>query len=206
MAVPALDDGTIYYHSRMLGILPEYQNRGLGLRLKLFQRSIARRRGISHIRWTFDPLQSRNAWLNVVKLGCTSREYLPNLYGKNSSLFNAGLETDRLIAEWRIDRSPKCNAPPDRLPPPTIESETGADGFRRPTGIRRVIGPRISLEIPENIDALKRSSLALARSWRLATRAAFQSAFRRGYVADGFLRRNDNGERRCFYLLSKRSR
>ena len=98
--------GTVYLHSHMVGVLPEFQDRGVGRLLKLAQRDDAIARGIDLIEWTFDPLQLKNAHFNLERLGAIVRRYIPNCYGRTSSPLHAGLPTDRLVAEWRI-RSPR---------------------------------------------------------------------------------------------------
>jgi predicted GNAT superfamily acetyltransferase len=92
-----------FLHSHMTAVLPEYQNRGIGRRLKLFQREEALSRGIRLIEWTFDPFELRNAYFNVTRLGAVMRRYLPNLYGITTSPLHSGIPTDRLVAEWHLD-------------------------------------------------------------------------------------------------------
>jgi predicted GNAT superfamily acetyltransferase len=90
----------------MVGVVPEFQNQGIGRLLKLAQRDDAIARGIDLIEWTFDPLQLKNAHFNLARLGAIVRRYIPNCYGRTSSPLHAGLPTDRLVAEWwlRSDR------------------------------------------------------------------------------------------------------
>ena len=90
-------------HSHRVGILPEYQNFGIGRKLKLAQREDALARNIAVIQWTFDPLQSRNAYFNLVRLGGIAKTYIPNLYGITTSLLHGGLPTDRLLIEWELE-------------------------------------------------------------------------------------------------------
>jgi predicted GNAT superfamily acetyltransferase len=92
-----------FIHSHMTAVLPEYQNRGVGRRLKLFQRQDALKRGIPLVEWTFDPLELKNAHFNLVRLGAIARRYIPNCYGVTESPMHAGLPTDRLVAEWWLD-------------------------------------------------------------------------------------------------------
>ena len=106
MALPAYRDGQTYLHSHMLAVLPEYRNSGLGRRLKLAQRDDAIARGIDRMEWTYDPLEIKNAYLNLAKLGAISRRYEANFYGPSSSALQGGLPTDRLYAEWWL-RSPR---------------------------------------------------------------------------------------------------
>ena len=100
MSVPGIRNGHTYFHSHMLAVHPEYQNAGLGRRIKLFQREDALVHGIELLEWTFDPLEIKNAKLNIQKLGAIARRYTINQYGITSSPLQGGLPTDRLIAEW----------------------------------------------------------------------------------------------------------
>jgi predicted GNAT superfamily acetyltransferase len=100
MAIPGYRNGHPYLHSHMLAIKPEFRNSGLGRRLKLAQRDDALRRGIVLIEWTFDPLEIKNAWLNLERLGAICRRYVANQYGITSSPLQGGLPSDRFVAEW----------------------------------------------------------------------------------------------------------
>jgi predicted GNAT superfamily acetyltransferase len=100
LAVPGVRGGHPYLHSHMLAVRSEYRNGGLGRRIKLFQREEALERGIELIEWTFDPLEIKNAYLNIEKLGAIVRRYTINQYGITTSPLQGGLPTDRLIAEW----------------------------------------------------------------------------------------------------------
>ena len=100
LAVPGARGGHAYLHSHMLAVRKEYRNAGLGRRIKLFQRDDALARAFELIEWTFDPLEIKNAYLNIVKLGAIARRYTINQYGITSSPLQGGLPTDRLVAEW----------------------------------------------------------------------------------------------------------
>jgi predicted GNAT superfamily acetyltransferase len=102
LALPGYREGQPYFHSHMLAVDPDYRDLGLGRRMKLAQRDDMLRRGIRRMEWTFDPLEIKNAHLNIERLGAIVRQYIPNLYGTVSSALQAGLPTDRLIAEWWI--------------------------------------------------------------------------------------------------------
>jgi predicted GNAT superfamily acetyltransferase len=109
-AIPGIKPGgQPYLHSHMLGVLPAYQNAGIGQRLKLRQREEALARGIQLIEWTFDPLELKNAFLNIARLGAIVRRYHENQYGVTASPLHGGLPTDRCYAEWWID-SPRVRA------------------------------------------------------------------------------------------------
>jgi predicted GNAT superfamily acetyltransferase len=100
LSVPGTRTGHVYLHSHMLAVRKDHRNSGLGRRLKLMQREDAMARGIELIEWTFDPLEIKNAYLNLEKLGAIARRYNINQYGITSSPLQGGLPSDRLIAEW----------------------------------------------------------------------------------------------------------
>lgn len=143
-AVPGIREGLPYWHSQMLAVAKEYWNSGIGSRLKLAQRQAALERGIRLIEWTFDPLESKNAYLNIVKLGAIVRRYYPNHYGETTGILQRGLDSDRVIAEWWIDR-----------PRPPLTGD-----------IRRVI-------IPVDLQSLKNQNLDSARDVQKRVRQQF---------------------------------
>ena len=100
LSVPGTRGGHSYLHSHMLAVRKQHQNAGLGRRIKLFQRDEALGRGFELIEWTFDPLEIKNAYLNIERLGVIARRYSVNQYGITSSPLQGGLPTDRLVAEW----------------------------------------------------------------------------------------------------------
>ncbi len=100
LAIPGNRNGHLYLHSHMLAVRESYRDKGLGRAIKLFQREDALSRGIELIEWTFDPLEIKNAYLNLEKLGAIARRYNINQYGITSSPLQGGLPTDRLVAEW----------------------------------------------------------------------------------------------------------
>ncbi|MBO0720294.1 MAG: GNAT family N-acetyltransferase [Blastocatellia bacterium] len=162
-ALPAFDEKlNPYYYSNMLAIDERLQNAGLGMRLKLAQREHALQRGISLMAWTFDPLQSRNAYLNIHKLGGIVRKYLVNFYGHSStSPLHRGLDTDRLFVEWWVGS--------ERVPAAL-------------SGERRNDEPEAAIEIPRGIDEIKKRDFEEARRWQLKIRQEFQ-----GFLADGLI-------------------
>lgn len=212
--MPGYRDGKAYHYSRMLGVLPGRQDSGIGYAMKLKQREYVLGQGLDLVVWTFDPLQSRNAYLNVEKLGCIIRDYAVNLYPSSGSQFNEGLESDRFTAEWWIaSRRVKESLAGRRRSydledyPPAIRTRGTEAGWRAPTKVAvPVRGKRMSIEIPDDIDALKKDDLELAQRWREATRRAFVAALRRGYVVHGFVGVPEVGRRRSFYLLEKEFR
>jgi len=103
LSIPGNRSGHLYLHSHMLAVRQDHRNGGLGRRLKLLQREDAISRGIELIEWTFDPLEIKNAYLNIEKLGAIARRYNINQYGITSSPLQGGLPSDRLIAEWWLN-------------------------------------------------------------------------------------------------------
>ena len=162
-----------YLHSHMLAVREAYRNRGLGTQLKLAQRREALSRGIRYMEWTFDPLEIKNAFLNIHRLGATVRSYRADFYGVSSSRLQAGLPTDRLVAEWRLD-SPRVQAALSNL-----------EG--RPAS-KQVIEERI--QVPAQIYEWKGSSIGKeqALAVQLENRRKFQQAFSRGLAVLGFVR------------------
>jgi predicted GNAT superfamily acetyltransferase len=176
-------------HSHLLAIRPRFRGLGLAYLLKVAQATAARQQGAAWIVWTFDPLEAVNAQLNVARLGVNCRKYFVDFYGTTGSPLHAGLETDRLLAEWTLE-VPTVTAPAAREhgPAPTIiHSRAGRHGFPEPVRVEDDLGdPRLALPIPSQVQELKRSDLGLARAWRQATRRAFQTYLGRGYRVGGF--------------------
>jgi chorismate synthase len=211
---PGYRDGKVYHYSRMLGVVPKLQDSGIGRALKLAQADLVRAQGMDLVVWSFDPLQSRNAYFNIEKLGCVIREYHVKLFPGSASRFNRGLDPDRFTAEWWIDsRRAKGRVAGEKETydlgayAPLLPSRPTAAGWRAPGAVAsRWTGPRVSIEIPSDVNALKDDDLALARRWRARTREAFLAAFRKGYVVHGFASPVDGGTRRSHYLLQKNYR
>jgi predicted GNAT superfamily acetyltransferase len=130
----------------MAAVLPEYRDLGVGRELKLAQRADALARGIPRIEWTFDPLQAKNAYFNICRLGVTIRQYLPDFYGTTSSPLHGRLPTDRLLAEWRLDsqrvadvlagKAPTLGGSAERIRVP-LHSEADAQSAGRQREIRK---------------------------------------------------------------------
>ena len=145
LAFSAAHNGCAYWHSHMVAVVPEYQNHGVGRMLKQRQREDALRAGISRIEWTYDPLELRNANLNIGGLGAVVRRYIPNCYGSRAGLMDTGLPTDRFVCEWRIAGSqPRRNFSPDaiRIPLPSDLPELKKSDLSRVLGIQRELGER----------------------------------------------------------------
>jgi len=158
-AMPGIRHGMPYWHSHMLAVSKDYWNSGVGSELKLAQRDHALERGLHLIEWTFDPLESKNAYLNVAKLGAIVCRYYVNHYGETTGALQRGMDSDRVIAEWWVDR-------PAFVP----------DG-----DIRRVA-------IPADLQSLKKQSLSSARDIQLRVREQFLKNIQDDYFVAGFER------------------
>jgi predicted GNAT superfamily acetyltransferase len=125
LAIPGVRTGHSYLHSQMLAVREAYRNGGLGrrLKLKLCQRDDALARGFELMEWTFDPLEIKNAYLNIEKLGAIARRYNVNQYGITSSPLQGGLPSDRLVAEWWL-KSKRVDAALDGAPAREFQCST----------------------------------------------------------------------------------
>jgi predicted GNAT superfamily acetyltransferase len=170
MAIPGVRNGHAYLHSQMLAVREQYRNGGLGRRMKLYQREDALARGFELMEWTFDPLEIKNAYLNIEKLGAIARHYSVNQYGVTSSPLQGGLPSDRLVAEWWM-KSKRVKAVLADASPAPFEC-------------------RARIEVPAEIYEWK--SAAATRAQALAVqeqnRELFVSAFARGLSVLGYER------------------
>ena len=179
MSLPGYRDGRSYLHSHMLAVLPEYRNTGIGRRLKLAQRDDAIVRGFDLMEWTFDPLEIRNAHLNIARLGAIVRRYQPDFYGPSTSPLQGGLPTDRLYAEWWL-RSPRVAN--------VLRGEV-----QHPEIVERVTVPQAIYQWKQEIE-----QRGLAQALQISIREALQSAFYRGLAGVGYER---DAEGNGCYLL-----
>ncbi len=168
--------GHRYLHSHMAGVLPEYQNRGVGRLLKLHQRDQALREGIDTIEWTFDPLEIRNAHFNIARLGAIVRKFIPDCYGTSTSPLHANFVTDRLVAEWQLRSARVERAIRGEAEPPS---------------------EAIEIRLPNEIRELKSSDPDRVRQIQTDLRNQFTDLFARGYAVTGFRRDREHG----VYLL-----
>lgn len=167
-AFPAYTGGEVFWHSDMLAVRPAFRGTRIGQRLKWAQREHALRRGIRRITWTFDPMQSGNAHLNLEVLGVTAREYLPNFYGVTTSTLHHGLPTDRLLASWDLESS-------------RVAALSRGEPAPRPRGQAHVA-------IPSSWNALVAGDPGAARAEQQRVESELAAAFSRGHVVTGFER------------------
>lgn len=190
MSLPGYRDGKPYLHSHMLAVLPGYRNTGLGRRLKLAQRDDALRRGIDLMEWTFDPLEIKNAHLNIVRLGAIARRYMGDFYGPSTSPLQGGLPTDRLVAEWWLGSARVRRT----LGEEPADKEMGGEEMAQPSNASERI------EVPHAVEDWKRNreQRKLAEHLQTCNRLALESAFSRGLAITGY-ERSPEGDG-CFLL------
>ncbi len=169
--------GSFYVHSHMLAVLPDYRDKGVGRRLKLKQREDALARGAELVEWTFDPLEAKNAYFNIERLGAIVRRYIPNKYGRTTSPLHGGLPTDRLVAEWWL-RTPRVEAIINGRPP------------GRSSDSQRIV-------LPAEVGELKKRDPQAAERLQTEVREQFRHWLERGYAVTGFALHEGRGT----YLL-----
>jgi predicted GNAT superfamily acetyltransferase len=204
-------EGRLCLYSQLTGVVPGYQSQGLGYRMKVHQRDICRAEGIGCIAWAFDPLQAGNAHFNLVRLGATAGRYIDNMYGERTDALNAGVPTDRLIAEWDTGEQPAPGIRPDAAAvlPRLIVTSAEQGGEPEPDVSRDLLDDDaigrsgLLLEIPDDVHRLRRDRPELAECWRSAVRRAFRAAFDRGFRAVSVVRDETVTPRRVYYVLER---
>jgi predicted GNAT superfamily acetyltransferase len=203
-------------YSAISGVLPAYQSTGVGQRLKMAQREFALRIGVRLITWTYDPLESRNAYFNIVKLGVICQNYVRNYHGEMGGI-NAGLPTDRFYVEWWITSKRAQSRAISKRRKLNLEAFTSAGSELINAAERRANGllappsdyldssSRIVLvEIPTDIQIIKREDMNLASAWRQHTRHLFEHYFLGGYLVTDFVRHKDTDDfDRSYYVLTR---
>jgi predicted GNAT superfamily acetyltransferase len=211
------EEGRPKHCSHMMGVDPAYQSEGVGYQLKLAQRAFALEQGLDLVTWTYDPLESRNAYLNIHKLGAICRTYIRDYYGSMSDGLNRGLPSDRFQVEWWVGG----NAADSTLSRRSLVISAGVRGNEQPWPLANVtrrtpagfLEPgelvldadalAIRVEIPADYQAIKATDPGLALAWRLGTRQIFEFYFSAGFAVVGFASHPVEGGRRSFYLVCK---
>lgn len=221
---PTPDGPRLKHCSHMLGVLPAYRDRGIGFLLKRAQWQLVRHQGLDRITWTFDPLLSRNAYLNIARLGAVCNTYIRAIYGELRDDINVGLPSDRLQVDWWVN-SQRVNRRLSRRARPPLDlahflaagaqvinpTRLEADGLPRPgpfseDGVLQWLNSGAQnaihlLEIPSDFLTLKAANPPLAREWRFHIRQAFEDLFSRGYLVTDFVHL-PGSHPRSFYVLS----
>jgi predicted GNAT superfamily acetyltransferase len=202
-------EGKLKHCSHMLGVAPELQGEGTGYQLKLAQRESVLAQGLDLVTWTYDPLESRNARLNIHKLGVVSCTYIRDYYGEMKDGLNAGPPTDRLQVEWWLgsERVRQRLAGETGSPWPgcalkvNITRYTSSGLLAPGSPILDADAPAIQVDIPPDYQAVKAADPGLALEWRLAIRQILEHYFDAGYIATDFLsRQTDAGRESCYTL------
>ncbi len=204
-----VEGGTLVHWSDMLAVRADSRDHGLGTRLKHYQREVLLARDVHRMRWTFDPLQSRNAYVNFAKLGIVSVEYVRDMYGDTGSPLHRGVGTDRLVALWEMDseRVQRRIAGEEAGPgaaevevlPAALDALGGGDLPRPGRPLPGLEEPAVRVAIPGVLDTIVERDLALAVRWREATRDVFLDYLARGYSVTELLPRGAVS----FYVLSR---
>lgn len=207
---PGCGEGEPFHHSHMLAVRPEFQGAGIGLALKWAQADRVLAQGVRRVNWTFDPLQARNAHLNLNHLGCVSSVYRLNVYGNSDSPLHGGLPTDRLEPDWRLDSDRVARArrgelvPAAGIPalPPANRVRSRDDGLAEmdDAAAAEAETREVLFFIPHDFNDLLRRDIGLAMDWRLKSRAALIELFRQGFEAVRFHQRG----RDAAYRLRRR--
>jgi chorismate synthase len=200
------------HHSHMMAVLPEWRDKGVGYALKLAQREAARAQALRLMTWTYDPLESRNALLNISKLGAVCNTYHRDYYGQMRDELNVGLPSDRFQVDWyiasnrvatrllgrraRLEREHYASAGAVLLNPATFHTSQPHPS----ENIAELSTDLALVEIPADLQSLKPTDRSLALAWRMQTRDIFERAFARGYMVTDFVFESD--PRRGFYVLT----
>jgi predicted GNAT superfamily acetyltransferase len=203
------------HYSHELAVHPEYRNRGIGYALKLAQRELVMKQGIRLISWTYDPLLSVNAQLNIRRLGAICNRYIQDAYGEMRDGLNLGDDSDRFHVDWWItskrvetrltkERKPLdlahfLSAGAEKVNPTKLDAR---DLLIPGEKIYPAEGTFALVEIPPNYQELKSIDQGLASSWRAHTREIFKDAFKRGYLVTDFIYLREETYPRSYYLLS----
>ena len=181
---PAYENSSVGLHSHMMAVLSEYRGLGIGQRLKWFQRDWCLRQGLKWVTWTFDPLQAKNAKLNLEHLGAAASEYLINPYGALGGTLNGELPSDRLVVRWDLTSSRVRG----------LESQISLEVQSIPYALdantltpNLMAEPRLLVATPEDINALRKEQPDKALAWRLAQREVFSDLFSEGYSVTRFV-------------------
>lgn len=184
--------GRVAHWSHMLAVCPEARNMGVGLRLKLRQKDMLLEAGVDTVYWTFDPLVSRNAHLNINRLGVRVEEYVPDMYGRSDSDLHK-LGTDRFVVQWKLAdaRCPAAPGSPEDLASraPRTARAAGRSDPPKPASrpIRRRRRGELEVPVPRDIAAVEARSVEDALRWRKSTRKVFTRLLSEGHEVVGFV-------------------
>lgn len=205
VGLTGLREGRPAHWSHLAAVRDDVRGMGLGRQLKLYQRRFLLHLGVRHAYWSYDPLVARNAHLNLNRLAAEPIEYARNLYGEgDENELHRGIGTDRFIVEWLLDHPRVERALAGEAMPaaswgraPVVNADEAGEPFAGDFDLPDAEALR--LEVPGDIQAVKRARPATAVAWRRSTRRAFEAYLARGYRIRGFVRAGD----RCFYVVER---
>jgi predicted GNAT superfamily acetyltransferase len=192
--------------SHMLGVHPDWRGSGLGFALKCKQRQFVLSQGLNLVTWTYDPLLSRNAYLNICKLGAVCNTYRRSEYGTMQDGLNIGLDSDRFQVDWwldscrvekSLDEDQKHEKRMDEILGANIEIVAISDDLQPPSDFPKLNHALLLIEIPNDFLALKANNFLLAKAWRQTSREIFEFVFTNGYSVIDFLVVNGHS----YYIL-----
>jgi predicted GNAT superfamily acetyltransferase len=207
---PAYDrQGRPKHCSHMMGIDSRYRGAGLGYRLKLAQREFVLDQGLDLVTWTYDPLESRNGYLNIHKLGAVCRTFLRDYYGPLADGLNAGMPSDRFQVEWWVESesvgrrlSGQAAEWASNSILQAVATSYTSGGFLMPNSLSLDAEPSVlQVEIPANYQAIRAAEPNLALEWRLVLRQVFEAYFANGYTVVDFMSHQSESGRRSFYIM-----
>ena len=203
----------VFVYSHHNAVRKEYQNLGIGFQLKLEQRKWALKQGYSLVNWTFDPLQSKNGYLNIHKLGATCITYNVNYWGEMKDALNVGMETDRLYCNWYLESDHVKDHLQQKQRDFTniIRNEDNLvlitekeENFKQIIDVKLERNePILAIEVPSNIADYMENNKTLAIDWRIKTRTAFIEYFKKRYKLIDFILKKEKNSLRCFHILEK---
>ncbi|MFN8598306.1 MAG: hypothetical protein U0559_19250 [Anaerolineae bacterium] len=203
--------------SHQMGIRPEWQSRGVGYALKVAQRDFVRQQGLGLITWTYDPLESKNAHLNILKLGAVCNTYYRDLYGELRDGLNRGFPTDRFQVDWWIESNRVETRLTQHRPPLTLKhyrfartpiineatlDQRGLPVFSNPIDLSTLATERFLVEFPADFQTIRRADPDLALAWRLHIRSICEDAFQRGYSVIDYIY-EPGSPARSYYLMQQ---
>jgi predicted GNAT superfamily acetyltransferase len=203
----------LFIYSHHNAVRKEYQNQGIGMQLKLVQRDWAIKNGYSLINWTFDPLQSKNCYLNLHKLGVVCNNYKRNYWGEMKDILNIGIDTDRFYSNWQINSKHVKQRIEGKIDDyPHLIQSNDCKVFETQLVKDKLVVEKTNLnldlecilvEIPPNFNELIKSDKEILIHWRKETRIVFENYFYKGYKAIDFIVKKEAEQIKCFHVLKK---
>jgi predicted GNAT superfamily acetyltransferase len=210
---PGFNGKFAYLCSHILGTDEQFRNKGIGEKLKLRQREEALKLGYSLITWTYDPLESINAYLNIAKLGGVCSTYIANCYGEMEDLLNSGIPSDRFLVEWHIQQEKAADSRGQvielnfLLENSLIQLDTNNEGLPFPTftlPLPKQECDTAFVAIPKDFRTIRETNMEVATEWRMKTRDIFTNLFEQGWQVTDFKRNSMKNIPVQFYVLSKK--